>query len=388
MSLPEPVRPLAALGNASPEPAAPAKKSPAKPRASRRKPPPGQTARKIDLALQGGGSHGAFTWGVLDALLEDGRLVPDGISGTSAGAMNAAVLATGYAHGGANGAREALRSFWQAVSGNRGCMGASTLPGSFQWPAWMFNPALWPGYAGAQAFLHLWSPAQLNPLGLDPLRDIVARHVDFPAIQRGPVRVYITATSVRTGQPRIFKGAELGIEALMASACLPQTSRTVLVDGEPYWDGGFAGNPSLWPLIYGTVTSDLLLVQINPLVREGIPGTALEIQDRLNEITFNASLVAEMRAIAFVQRLVDERRVDLGRYKALRLHRVSDEAGLAQFGAASKLNSDPRLLNLLCELGRKAATGWLENHLQDVGKRSSLDPHTAYLDKRNTREPG
>lgn len=334
--------------------------------------------RRIDLALQGGGSHGAFTWGVLDALLEDGRLQFDGVSGTSAGAMNAAVLACGWARGGADGAREALASFWHAVGGSSGCWSAN----SPALPAWAFNRDQWPGFALWESWLQLWSPAQLNPLQLDPLRDIVRAHVDVKALREGPLKLFITATSVRTGQPRVFSAADLSIEALLASACLPQNARTVLIDGEGYWDGGFSGNPAIWPLIYGTAADDVLLVQINPRNHEGIPETVAEINDRLNEITFNASLVAELRAIEFVKKLLADERVDPTRYKALRLHRIADEAGLAPFDASSKLNTDPRLLQQLFTLGRAAAQRWLAEDLAAVGQHSSMDAQQLFLAPR------
>jgi len=342
----------------------------------------------IDLALQGGGSHGAFTWGVLDALLEDGRLRFDGVSGTSAGAMNAAVLASGWAQGGADGARHALRAFWSEVGGTPVCFAgaAPAQPAGWMnpaWPAFVFNPQNWPAYGALEAWTRLFSPAQLNPLNLNPLRGILQRHVDIECLRGGELRVFVTATAVRTGQARVFSGPDLSIDALLASACLPQLFQPVEIDGEPYWDGGYSGNPALWPLIYGTAAEDVLLVQINPLQREGVPRSALEIADRINEITFNASLVAEMRAIAFVQRLVREQRVDPSHYKDLRLHRVADEAGLAAFGASSKLNSDPRLLESLFALGRKAGLGWLAAHLAAVGHHGTVDVGDVFLAPRD-----
>lgn len=362
--------------------------SPSQPRAS------GSSRRPLDLALQGGGSHGAFTWGVLDALLEDGSMQFDGVSGTSAGAMNAAVLATGYAQGGAAGARQALRAFWQAVSGVPACfgmMGEAVTPsgpaGSTAPPAWAYNRSAWPGAVAWDAWLRLWSPYQLNPFNLDPLRDIVRQHVDEAALRAGPIKVFVTATSVRTGQPRVFSDGDLSIEALMASACLPRSAQTIVIDGEPFWDGGFSGNPALWPLVYGTHTDDVLLVQINPREHEGIPKTAAEIDDRINEITFNASLVAELRAIAFVQRLLRDRRVDPTHYKAMRLHRVADEAGLAPFGASSKLNTDWRLLTTLFELGRAAAQRWLNDCGKRVGQESTLDIGEVFLANRVQKLP-
>lgn len=346
---------------------------------------PAAATRRIDLALQGGGSHGAFTWGVLDALLEDGSLQFDGVSGTSAGAMNAAVLASGWAAGGADGARAALSHFWHAVSGVPGCWGPPTSAADKQAPAWLFNPDQWPGYALWDAWLRQWSPYQLNPFNLDPLRDIVAAHVDEAALREGPLKVFVTATSVRTGQPQVFSGAALSVDALLASACLPQSAQTVVIDGEPYWDGGFSGNPALWPLIYGTASDDVLLVQINPRVHEGIPRSAAEIADRVNEITFNASLVAELRAITFVQKLLRDKRVDPTQYKQLRLHRVADEAGLAPFDASSKLNTDPRLLQALFGLGRAAAQRWLAQDAPSVGHSSSFDVSEVFLADRTKR---
>ncbi len=381
---------------ASPPGRADTAKSPATPRRARRStrqaPAPDAVADRpsLDLALQGGGSHGAFTWGVLDVLLEDGRLRLDGVSGTSAGAMNAAVMATGFARGGALGARQALSAFWQAVSGVPACFGrvgqepAVGSPGAST-PTWIYNRNAWPGMAAWNAWWRLWSPYELNPFNLDPLRDIVQAHVDVQALREGPLQVFVTATSVRTGQPRVFSGQDLSIEALMASACLPQSAQTVVIDGEPFWDGGFSGNPALWPLVYGTTTDDVLLVQINPREHAGIPRTAAEIDDRINEITFNASLVAELRAIAFVQRLLRDRRIDPSRYKQMRLHRVADEDGLAPFGASSKLNTDPRLLTTLFSLGRHAAQRWLATQATSVGRASTLDIDEVFLANRVAR---
>lgn len=360
-----------------------------RPRPAGTRPSRPSAPRLIDIALQGGGSHGAFTWGVLDALLEDDRLVPDGISGTSAGAMNAAVLACGYAKGGRSGARAELASFWAAIGGINDCWapapGSLPLPSAVAAkapPAWAFNRDQWPGYALWEGWLRLWSPYQLNPFNFSPLRDIVRRHVDETTLRSGPIKVFVAATSVRSGQPRVFSGDELSIDAVMASACLPQSAAAVTIDGEPYWDGGFSGNPALWPLIYDTPTHDLLLVQINPLRREATPLTAADISDRINEITFNASLVAELRAIAFVQKLVRSRKVDPTRYKDLRLHRVADEEGLAPYNASSKLNTDPRLLQALFTLGRAAGQRWLAEHADDVGQRGTVDIDKVFLSPR------
>lgn len=347
---------------------------------------------RVDLALQGGGSHGAFTWGVLDALLEDGRLAFDGVSGTSAGAMNAAVLATGLARGGPAEARRALAAFWAEVGGAPACFAAmanhgasgTAAPPPWQpvWPAWMFNANSWPGMELLGSWARLFSPAQLNPLNLNPLRGILSRHFDAALVRGGTLKLFITATAVKTGQARVFTNDDLSVDALLASACLPQIFQPVDIDGEPYWDGGYSGNPALWPLVYGTAADDVLLVQINPLQRDALPTTAMEIADRVNEITFNASLVSEMRAIAFVQRLVREQRVDRSHYRDLRLHRIADEAGLAAYGASSKLNSDPRLLEALFGLGRRAAQDWLAAHHAAVGRLGTVDVGEVFLAPR------
>lgn len=359
----------------------------------------------IDLALQGGGSHGAFTWGVLDALLEDGRLAFDGVSGTSAGAMNAAVLACGYerglavSHGDANAARgearKALRDFWSEIGGASGCFGAHAGSGGKAaasdslWPAWTFNLDSWPMYGLWNAWWQQFSPYQLNPLNVNPLRQILERHVQ-PRWLRQPepaMRVFVTATAVSTGAARVFSGAELTIDALLASACLPHLFQAVEIEGEAYWDGGYAGNPALWPLVDHTQALDLLLVQINPRVRPGVPKTAGEISDRLSEITFNASLVAQMRAIEFVQRLVGEGRLDDKAYKNLRLHRVADEEGLAPYDTSSMRNTDPRLLDALFHLGRGAGERWLADHFTDVGQRGSTSIREVYLQGGKAPQP-
>jgi NTE family protein len=339
--------------------------------------------RKIDLALQGGGSHGAFTWGVLDRLLEDEDLRFTGISGTSAGALNAAVMATGFHRGKRPGAREALTEFWRDVSRSGSIFspfsaGQSALQDSLHLDRL-------PGYQWVSAFFRSFSPYEFNPLNLNPLRDVVRRHVDEAALQACKLDIFVTATNVTTGQPRVFTRKELSVDALLASACLPFLFQAVEVDGEPYWDGGYTGNPALYPLIYNTSSLDILLVRINPLVREGTPQRSEEILDRLSEITFNASLMGEMRAIAFVSRLVREGKLDAGRYKDLRLHMVSDDDGIGPLGANTKFNTDLAFLERLFEMGREAADRWLGAHKADIGVRASIDVEREFLMQRKPR---
>ena len=339
-------------------------------------------AASVDLALQGGGSHGAFTWGVLDRLLQDDTLNIAAVSGTSAGALNAAVMASGWAQGGRLGARQALAEFWLAVSGQVACFGSSNAPMVAGASLSRYNLDQYPAYVWFNAFLRLFTPQQLNPLGLDPLRDVVRKHIDLQSLARSPLAVFVTATSVRTGQPRVFdnrENADLGLDALLASACLPTLFKPVVIDGEPFWDGGYSGNPSLWPLIYNTDSLDLLLVRINPLLRPQAPRTADDIADRVGEITFNAGLVSELRAIAFVQKLVEEGRVDPGHYKNLRLHLVADDAALAPLDPSSKLNTAPGFLRELHALGLAAADRWLVKHRLDIGVQSSLDIRREFL---------
>ena len=360
-----------------------------------RQPPPARPVA-LNLALQGGGSHGAFTWGVLDRLLDDETLVFSGASGASAGALNAAVLATGLAQGGRPGAQAALRDFWMDVADQNACFGRwpqlpglpvlRGLPGSPGLPApsmarynFDSNPFLAAAYNASNLFLRAFSPYQFNPLGDNPLRAVLQRHVRLQALREGELKLFITATAVRTGQPRVFRRADLSVEALLASACLPQLFRAVEIDGEPYWDGGYSGNPAIWPLTYNTAALDVLLVKINPLVRPDLPDTPEEIADRVNEITFNAGLIGEMRAIAFVQRLIEEGRVDSSEYKNLRLHMVADDAGLAPLHASSKLNTDREFLEALHALGRAAADRFLLEHRADLGRRSSLDVRKTFL---------
>lgn len=343
----------------------------------------------LDLALQGGGSHGAFTWGVLDRLLDDETLQIDGVSGTSAGALNAAVLATGWAEGERAGAQAALRAFWMDVATQQstwgGCFGpvpASSTAAS-AWPGLAsYNLDKNPFYAWSQQLTRWFSPYQFNPLGTNPLRAVVERHVRPAVLKQSAIQLFITATAVRTGQPRVFDAKDLSVDALLASACLPQLFRAVEIDGQPYWDGGYSGNPALWPLIYNTRTLDVLLVQINPLYRPGTPDTPEEIADRVNEITFNAGLAGELRAIAFVQKLIEEGRLGAGDYKSLRLHRVTDEAGLAPLQASSKLNTERSFLEALHALGHAAAEQWLQAHRKSIGRKSTLDLHSTFLAPR------
>ncbi len=329
--------------------------------------------RRIDLALQGGGAHGAFTWGVLDRLLEDERLEIDAVSGTSAGAMNAVVLADGLMEGGRTAAREHLRRFWSRVS--QAAAAGHALTALFG--DWAGSPLGW--YADWVA--RTLSPYQFNPLDINPLRAIVTAEVDFERVRRcDRMRVFVSATNVRTGELREFTGAELSADAVMASACLPTLFRAVEIDGEVYWDGGYVANPSLLPLVAESPTHDLVLVQINPTFRQRVPTTVQEILDRLNEITFNASLVKELRTITLLKQLLKAeglpkaagRNSLFAQIDALRLHRIDCEQEMAELSAASKGNAAWPFVSRLHRIGRDAADRWLERNFTHLGRRSTL----------------
>ncbi len=328
---------------------------------------------KIALALQGGGSHGAFTWGVLDRLLEEPNLTIGSVTGASAGAMNAVVLAHGLLDGGHEGARRALREFWESVG---------RVPGlaSFFGPLQSGAPGQWhldnsPIYILFDFISRVWSPYELNPLNLHPLRDIVTGLVDFDALRRSTApRVTVCATNVRTGRRRVFGNAELTADAVLASACLPYLFPATEIDGEPYWDGGYTGNPAIAPLLRGdSEVSDLIIVAINPLVRDETPKTARDIINRVTEISFNSTFLLELAAIAFVGKLCADHGIQDKRARQMFFHGIGAEAELSAMGASSKLNNHPAFLSHLFGIGREAAGEWLAANRAAIGRRSTID---------------
>ncbi|MCK9512027.1 MAG: patatin-like phospholipase family protein [Pigmentiphaga sp.] len=328
--------------------------------------------KTIQLALQGGGAHGALTWGVLDRLLDEPRLRLEGISGTSAGAMNAVVLADGLERGGPAAAREALEHFWRAVSN-----AAQSSP--IQRDLWSRLTGNWgldqsPSYLWFDHLSRMFSPYELNPLNLNPLRDLVGEIIDFDRVNGcAAVKLFITATNVRTGRPRVFRQPELSVDAVMASAALPLMFQAVEVDGEAYWDGGFVGNPALFPLVDECSASDLLLVQITPFRRTDIPRSSRDIINRVNEITFNSSLLKELRAITLLRELIAAEDVDRCCYREMRLHRIHGDDGLQGLSTSSKLNAEWAYLCHLRDIGRQRADLWLSEHWSDIGRRSTFD---------------
>ena len=329
-------------------------------------------AKTINLALQGGGAHGAFAWGVLDKLLEDGRLAIEGISATSAGAMNATVLASGYADGGREGARAALAGFWQRIAKAAAAspLQPSLLDRMTRNRGLDFSPA----FQTFDLLVRLFSPYQFNPLNFNPLRGVLEQCVDFERLRRAsPVKLFLSATNVRTGKVRMFRNAEITPDAVMASACLPLLFQAVEIDGEAYWDGGYMGNPAIFPLIYECASSDVVVVHINPIARPEVPRTAADILNRIDEISFNSSLMREMRAIAFVTRLIDEGSVKEGSMRRMLIHSIAAEDFMQRLGANSKLNADWEFLVQLHDAGRARAADWLDGNFQHLAERSTTD---------------
>ena len=324
----------------------------------------------LDFALQGGGSHGAFTWGVLDRLLEEPWMQIDGISGTSAGAMNAAVLSDGYAEGGPDGARAALEAFWKRVSKAAVMSPFRRGPLDILMGRWTLDNS--PLFVAFDLASRLFSPYDLNPRAFNPLTDILAESINFERLVASPIKVFVTATNVRTGRGRVFRNAELTPDVLLASACLPTVFQAVEIEGDPYWDGGYSGNPTITPLVRECKSQDTILVQINPVERAGTPRTAQEILNRLNEISFNAPLLKELRMIALLRQMTDPRQCEATQWAGMRIHRVATNA-IADLGSSSKMNAEWDFLCMLRDEGRRTAEEFLQNHGADLGKRSSLD---------------
>jgi NTE family protein len=324
----------------------------------------------VDLALQGGGAHGAFTWGALDRLLEEQWLTIDGISGTSAGAMNGAVLADGFAEGGAEGARAALESFWRKVADAARFSPFQRSPLDLMLGRWTLDNS--PAFIAMDLMARMFSPYDLNPGGTNPLRNILADSIHFDRLTQGPIKLFVTATNLRTGQGRVFRNNEITPEVLLASACLPTMFHAVEIDGEAYWDGGYSGNPTITPLVRECRSRDTILVQINPVERTGTPRAARDILNRLNEVSFNAVLLKELRMIALLRQVADPGSGEGALWAGMRIHRVATEM-MTDLGYSSKLNAEWDFLTMLRDEGRRAADTFLTQHRDNLGKRSTLD---------------
>ena len=349
--------------------------------------------KSINLALQGGGSHGAFTWGALDALLADGRVRIEGISGTSAGAVNAVALAHGFAQkphdetGGREAARASMRRMWAEI----------VRLGSLETLQQNLSNIFWPGipkeFAPTNLMANAWSslasPYQLNPLGINPMHKLLEQEIDFAAISRLELpRVFVSATHVKTGKAEIFTGKKLSAAAVMASACLPMLFQAVEIDGQPYWDGGYSGNPALTPLINACSSADIVLVQINPIKRDAVPKTPHDILDRVNELTFNASLLSQMRTIDFINRLLDDGRLGhetpqhahLSAYRRVLMHRIDGGQALEHYPASSKVSTNGVMIQKLFELGAQSAKRWLSRNFEALGSQATVNIRRDYLD--------
>ena len=327
----------------------------------------------IDLALQGGGAHGAFTWGVLDRLLQEQKLRIDGISGTSAGAMNAAVLIDGYTEGGPDGARAALERFWRRVSEAARFSPFQRSPLDILLGRWTLDNS--PAFIAMDLIARMVSPYDLNPGGFNPLRDVLAECIDFERIASGSIKLFVNATNVRTGRGRIFRNADITPDVLLASACLPQLFQAIEIDGEAYWDGGYSGNPSIMPLVLECTSRDTIMVPINPIERPGTPRSAREILDRINEVAFNAVTLKELKMIALLRQVADPGKSEGALWAEMRVHTVRNPI-MVNLGYSSKLNAEWGFLEMLRNEGRRAADEFLKKHRRDLGRKSSVNLDT------------
>jgi len=337
--------------------------------------------KTINLALQGGGAHGAFAWGVMDRLLEDGRIDIEGVSGTSAGSMNAVVYAYGAIRG-PEAAREKLHEFWKAISeaGDR----YSPIKRS-PLEKMLFGHNLDNSFASEmfKMVTHTFSPYQLNPSNFNPLKDVLESVVDFEELERSDkTKLFLSATNVRTGKVRVFETKEITSACVLASACLPYLFQAVEIDGEYFWDGGFMGNPVLYPLFYSTVTSDTLIVHINPIERPAPPMSSQDIFNRMNEITFNCALIKELRAVHFVQKLLNDGWIKdehKDKLKNVLIHSLRADQALSDLSVSSKFLNDWDFLTMLRDRGRAVASEWLKNNYEHIGVRQSVDMAKEFL---------
>lgn len=339
-------------------------------------------SKRINLALQGGGSHGAFTWGALDYILEDGRLDIEGISATSAGAVNAVVLAQGMLGGDREKARETLHNFWHSISRTGDSINPFRDIPKLPWLQSEEDFTLddSPLYYVTDYITRAFSPYQLNPTNYNPLKELLEEHVDFQKVMKETAfKLNICATNLETCKPRIFKNHELSVDVVIASACLPFLFQAVEIDNKYYWDGGYLGNPAIYPLIYHCNSTDVVIVHINPIKRAGVPTTAHDILNRINEVSFNSSLMREMRSIAFVSKLKKQGKLKRDEMKDMLIHSIRSDETMADYSVSSKLNTQWRFLTHLRDEGREVTRKWLNSHYSDIGMRSSVDISNEFL---------
>jgi NTE family protein len=337
-----------------------------------------QAVKTVNLALQGGGAHGAFAWGVLDRLLEDERISFEGISACSAGAMNAAVLAYGLTEGGRDGAKRALANFWRHIS--HSALFSPLQPSPIDRIMHNHSMENSPAFLMLDLMTRMLSPYQFNPMNYNPLRNVLEQSVDFERLHKGcAVKLFLSATNVCSGKVKIFRNEDVTIDAVMASACLPFLFQAVEIEGEHYWDGGYMGNPALFPIIYHCDSPDIVVVHINPLYRCTEPKSAQEILNRINEISFNSSLMREMRAIAFVTKLIDDDQVKADSLKRVLIHAVEADEFMRDLSVSSKLNPDWEFLTHLHDIGRDSADAWIKETFDRLNVESSIDITERYL---------
>jgi NTE family protein len=341
-----------------------------------------KSVKTINLALQGGGSHSAFTWGVLDRLLQEEALRIEGISGTSGGALNAAYLLQGYADGGAAGARKALDDFWHCMGGLSTFGVAKRSIFDQMFGNWNIDTS--PAAMMMEMMGRNFSPYQSNPLNLNPVRDILNETLDIAKVRNcAAFKLFVAATNVETGRVRLFTRDEISVDVLMASTSIPFNVQAVKIDGVPYWDGGYTGNPSLSPLVHNCVARDIAIIQLIPFVRKGTPTSLSEIINRLDEISFNSSLLGEVKALCLVQRLIDDGALKPNKehFHPVYLHAIGDEQAIAALGATSKVNAEMDFLLHLKKMGYDTADKWIAAHWNAIGENSTLDIRKSFSDR-------
>lgn len=336
----------------------------------------------INIALQGGGAHGAFVWGVLDKFLEDGRIKIEALSATSAGSMNGVIYSYGLHKGGRQGARDLLYQFWKRISEiGKVYNPVHLLPWEHLQNGWNVDKSL--GYAFFDTFTNIFSPYEFNPLNINPLRGVLEELIDFEELRKcSAVKLFLSATNVRTGRIRVFPIEELTIDAVLASACLPYVFQSVQIGNEFYWDGGYSGNPAIFPLFYHTKSRDILIIHTNPIERHEIPKTVEDIHNRIIEITFNSSLLKEIRAITLVQKLLREEWLKeeyRGHFKDILLHSMRGDKTMRELSIPSKFNTDWDFLMYLFTRGRAAADVWIQENYSHLGKTSTVDLYQEFL---------
>ncbi|MGV7218849.1 patatin-like phospholipase family protein [Bradyrhizobium sp. UFLA05-112] len=339
-----------------------------------------KNVKNVNFALQGGGAHGAFVWGVLDLVLEDGRLAIEAISATSAGAMNAVAMASGMAIGGADAARENLHQFWYEVS--RMDMVYDLFSPLNQWiQALKLPPEYHPVHSFIHTLTHTVPPNVLNPFNFNPLRALLQRVVDFDRLNSAAEapQLFLNATNIRTGKIKVFQTPLLSADAVLASACLPPYFQAVEIDGEHYWDGGYLGNPAIFPLIYRKGSHDVIIVQVTAIRRDELPASAADVLHRINEISFNSSLMREMRAIAFATKLIDNGELDKDTHSRMYMHWIGNDQLMSQLGTATQFHPEWSLLCRLRDEGREAARNWLDRHFGQIGNASTVDLTEMFL---------